>query len=257
VLDPVQVAESAYAAYWLKGCMYGVFESIIGALRTQIGAPYDTFPSAIMEYGKGGVNGIWGTLCGTLNGAAAAITLVSGAPGPVINDVFFWYGQELLPNYKPQNSTFEISGSVAGSPICHGSVQNWCKASGFTPTSPERAERCGWLVASVTKYTVEKLNEQAAGAFSTTHQQPADAQRCMLCHSAVTPEVGHGKNMSCPLCHSGIDSLHPQKHLQIRWTGEGVLEQADAVKGPWNPATSQTNLQAIHLTDPAKFYRLK
>ncbi|MBI4326963.1 MAG: C-GCAxxG-C-C family protein [Chloroflexi bacterium] len=257
-LDPVLVAERAYSAYALKGCMYGVFEGIIGELRAQMGSPYDTFPFGMMEYGKGGINGVWGTLCGTLNGAAAAINLVSSAPAPVINEVLYWYCQELLPNYRPQNPQYQIAGSISQSPICHTSVQRWCEVSGFAPKSPQRAERCGWLSAAVAKYTAEKLNEQAAGAFSGSHQQPAEAQSCMACHDAFAPEkVHHGRNMSCTQCHSGIDTLHPRKHVQIRWTGAGTLEQADTVTGPWTPAATQSNPQPIPLADPAKFFRLK
>ncbi|MBI2929608.1 MAG: C-GCAxxG-C-C family protein [Verrucomicrobia bacterium] len=257
-LDPDLAAERAYAAYYSKGCMYGVFEGILGELREKVGYPFTVFPTAMMEYGKGGVNGVWGTLCGTLNGAAAAINLVSNAPAPVINELFFWYGQEPLPNYRPQTPKYEIGVSVSASPICHTSVQRWCEVAGFAPTSPERKERCGWLTGAVAKYTVEQLNKQAAGTFASTHQLPAEVQRCMGCHAGVAPQkVEHGKNMSCAQCHTGIDALHPQKHVQIRWTGSGTLEQADAVTGPWGPAASQSNPLPLPLTDPVKFFRLK
>ena len=261
-LEPDLVAERAYAAYYSKGCMYGAFEGIIGELREAVGAPYTTFPAAMMEYGKGGINGSWGTLCGTLNGAAAAVWLVSGAPGPVIDEVYFWYTQELLPNYRPQNPKYEIVTSVSGSPICHASVERWCKVSGFAPSSKERAERCAWLTASVAKYTAEQLNKQAAGTFSTVHQRPTDPRYCEECHSTLAPaplQISHGKKMGCTQCHTDIDELHwyPSRHLQLRWTGGGVLEQADSAAGPWSVAPNQDNPQAMPLHSALKFFRTK
>ena len=263
VLNPELVAERAYAAFYVKGCMYGVFEGIIGELREAVGAPYTIFPVAMMKYGAGGINGTWGTLCGTLNGAAAAISLVSNDPGTIIDEVFYWYSQEFLPNYKPHTPRYDIVGSISGSPICHGSVQNWCEVSGFAPTSPQRAERCGWLTASVAKYTAEQLNKQATGTFTTVHQRPADPRYCAECHTTLTPpqrQVGHGKNMDCAQCHSDIDELHwyPSRYLQLRWKGGGVLEQADSPAGPWSVAPDQNNPQALLLKSPMmKFFRTK
>ncbi len=261
-LDPVRVAERAYAGFYAKGCMYGVFEGIIGELGEALGEPYASFPMAMMKYGAGGINGTWGTLCGCLNGAAAAISLVSGAPGPLIDEVYFWYSQELLPNYKPQTPRYDIVGSVSGSPICHGSVQNWCEASGLAATSPQRAERCGWLTASVAKYTAEQLNKQVTGSFSSAHQRPADSRYCAECHSILAPDakkVDHGKRMDCGQCHSDIDDLHwyPSRHLQLRWKGGGVLEQANSPAGPWTVAPNQNNPQAVSFSEAMKIFRTK
>ncbi|MBI4659078.1 MAG: C_GCAxxG_C_C family protein [Verrucomicrobia bacterium] len=258
-LDPGLVAKRAYAAYYTgKGCMFGAFEGLIGELREKVGSPYTQFPVNMMEYGKGGVNGIWGTLCGTLNASAAAINLVSGTPAPLINEMFFWYSQEMLPGYKPETPKYAIAESVAGSPICHVSVQRWCEVSGFKPTSPERAERCACLTAEVAKHTAELLNKQAGGSFAASHQLPDEVQSCMACHGKGAREnVHHGGNMSCTQCHSDIVVEHPSKRLLIRWTGKGTLEKADAVNGPWSPAASQSNPQSVSPNDPAKFYRLK
>lgn len=262
-LDPMRVAERAYAGFYAKGCMYGVFEGIIGELRDALGEPYASFPVAMMKYGAGGVNGSWGTLCGCLNGAAAVIGLVSAAPGPLIDEVYFWYGQELLPNYRPLVPRYEIVPSVCKSPICHGSVQNWCAVSGFAPTSPQRAERCGWLTATVAKYTAEQLNKQVGGAFATAHQRPADPRQCAECHSILAPDankVDHGKRMDCGVCHNDIDEQHylPGRHLQLRWKGDGVLEQANSPAGPWTESLNQNNPQAIPLKSQAQqFFRTR
>jgi hypothetical protein len=257
--DPGLVAKRAYAAYYTgKGCMFGTFEGLMGELREKVGSPYTLFPVNMMEYGKGGVNGIWGTLCGTLNAAAAVINLTSSTPAPLINEVFFWYCQESLPGDRPENPKYEISPSVAGSPVCHVSVQRWCEVTGFKPTSPERAERCAWLTAAVAKYTAELLNQQANGTFVASHELPPEVKRCMACHGKGAQEnVHHGGNMGCAQCHTDIDALHPKKHLTIRWTGKGTLESAEAATGPWSPVAPQGSPHPVPLTDPARFFRLK
>ncbi|MHB9009070.1 MAG: hypothetical protein ACYDC1_19345, partial [Limisphaerales bacterium] len=175
----------------------------------------------------------------------------------------FWYSQELLPNYKPQTPKYDITGSVSGSPICHGSVQNWCEVSGLAPTSPQRAERCGWLTASVAKYTAEQLNRQLADTFSIVHQRPDDPRLCAECHCFAAPDeikVDHGKQMDCGLCHSDIDDQHryPGRRLQLRWKGDGVLEQANSPAGPWTVAPNQNNPQAMPLKGPVmQLFRTK
>ncbi|MBI2831283.1 MAG: C-GCAxxG-C-C family protein [Chloroflexi bacterium] len=204
-LDPVATAERAYTAYYNGGCMYGAFEGIVGELRDKVGAPYDQFPAAMMKYGGAGVAG-WGTLCGALNGAAAATYLLhdSKTGNPIINEVFGWYGAEQLPNYKPASPKFaNISSTAANSQLCHASVSEWCTRSGFKATSPERAERCAWLTASVAKYAVELLNQQADSSFKLVHTVPASVKECLSCHSG-SGSVGnvHTSNQStCTSCH--------------------------------------------------------
>ena len=186
---------------------------IFGELRDKIGSPYDTFPAAMMKYGGGGVAG-WGTLCGALNGAAAAIYMVNDKDvgNQIISELFGWYGQETLPNYTPTSPKYpEIVSSVAESQLCHVSVSKWCEESGFKATSPERAERCAWLTASVAKYTAELLNKQTEGTFSLVHAVPAGVQQCLACHGkdGVKENVHSSKATSCNLCHFGLGTEHP------------------------------------------------
>jgi len=77
-LDPVAVAERAYPGYFKGGCGYGAFEGIIGELRKEVGYPYILIPTEMFIFGEGGVAGI-SSLCGALNGSAAAMFLVTGA----------------------------------------------------------------------------------------------------------------------------------------------------------------------------------
>lgn len=212
-LDPKVVAERAYAAYYNGGCMYGAFEGVVGELREQVGSPYTTFPAAMMKYGAAGVAG-WGTLCGALNGVAAAVFMVleSKAGNPVINEIYGWYGLEALPNYKPDKPKFDtIAASMANSQLCHISVTTWCEKSGFKALSPERAERCAWLTASVAKFTVEQLNKQAAGSFSLAHALPAEVTSCLSCHGkgGAVENVHASNQTSCSSCHSDIWTEHP------------------------------------------------
>jgi hypothetical protein len=211
-IDPTAAAEAAYAAYYTAGCMYGGFEGIISQLREAIGAPYDSFPSTMMGYGGAGVAG-WGTLCGALNGVAAAISLVSDPKvrSPLISEVFGWYGNTALPVYKPASPKFEdIPVSTADSQLCHVSVSTWCTKSGFSATSPERAERCAWLTASVVKYTAEVLNAQADGSFAASFVVPESVTGCLSCHGKNGMGNVHNTNQStCINCHSDLGANHP------------------------------------------------
>lgn len=214
-VDPIAAAERAYAAYSQGGCMFGAFEGILGELRDKVGGPYLTFPSAMMKYGAAGVVG-WGTLCGALNGAAALLYLVLDAKAAtaLINEVFAWYGSEELPNYKPKAPKFDtIKTSVANSPLCHVSVTTWSVKSGFKTGSPERAERCAWLTASVAKYAVELLNQQADSAFKAAHEVPQDVKTCLSCHGkgGEVENVHATSATSCTVCHTDIKPNHPSK----------------------------------------------
>lgn len=72
-LDPKECAAVAYDGYWHKGlgCAYGAFYAIVGLMGEKYGAPYNQFPFAMLEVGKGGISD-WGTICGALLGPASA-----------------------------------------------------------------------------------------------------------------------------------------------------------------------------------------
>lgn len=214
-LDSIAAAERAYAAYYNGGCMFGAFEGIIGELRGKIGSPYDVFPAAMMKYGGAGVSG-WGTLCGALNGVAAAIYLTSDSKvaNPIINEVFGWYGTTPLPTYTPAKPKFaSIKTSVADSQLCHISVSKWCTLSGFKATSSERADRCAWLTASVTKYTVDLLNRQADGTFKATFAVPSSVTGCLSCHGkgGIKENVHATNQVTCTNCHDNLGNNHTAK----------------------------------------------
>lgn len=203
-LDLGAVAERGYAAYSQGGCMFGAFEGVIGELRATVGSPYDAFPAAMMKYGKAGAAG-WGTLCGALNGAAAAISLVAKpeVADALIHTLYTWYGETPLPNYAPKTPKFKIATSTANSPLCHVSVTRWCEATGLKALSPERADRCGQLTASVAKRTVELLNDMADGKTVAAPAVVAEVVTCLGCHGkgGVLENVHASRGNACSICH--------------------------------------------------------
>lgn len=216
-LDLDRVGERAYAGYYNGACCYGAFEGIVGQLREDVGYPYTLMPSEIMVFGEGGVAGI-SSLCGALIGTSSAIFLAAGGlegkkrgeAFGIIRELFTWYEQEALPNYRPTNPKFEIKSSVANSPLCHASVTRWCKAIGFKSFSRERTERCGWLAASVARYGAELLNRKLDGAFKAAHGLSPAVQTCRSCHDKDgTLENSRGL-MDCGGCHfSSAKAKHP------------------------------------------------
>ncbi len=215
-LDPQAAAERGYAGYYKGACCYAAFDGIIGGLREAVGHPYTLFPMEMMVFGEGGVAGI-ASLCGALNGASMAIFLVAGGLDPqkkqqayaLIHELFNWYEQEELPDYRPKNPRFEIKPSVAHSPLCHVSVSRWCKATGFKSFSKERADRCAWLAASVARYSVELLNSHMEGSFKAAHLLAAQVQSCRGCHDQGGAVEDSRGMMDCRSCHFTGKLKHP------------------------------------------------
>lgn len=117
-LDPEASAERAYACHYEGHCMCGVFTSIIGPLAERYGGPYRSFPFAMMSDGAGGVAG-WGSLCGALNGAAAAIALVAPTKEQRTNltaRIFLWYEQTALPIWAPTAPRLDMPAHASVAP---------------------------------------------------------------------------------------------------------------------------------------------
>ncbi len=216
-LDPERVAERGYAGYYKGACCYGAFDAIVTSLREEVGFPYTMMPTEMMVFGEGGVAGI-SSLCGALLGASSAIFLVAGGlegerrqqAFPIIRELFTWYEQEALPNYRPKDPKFEIKPSIAHSPLCHVSVSRWCRETGFKSFSKERSDRCGWLAASVAKYAVELLNSRASAAFRPVHLLSAQTQACRGCHDQGGSLENSRGLMECAPCHGAeAKAKHP------------------------------------------------
>lgn len=217
-LDPALTAARGYAGYYAGRCCYGVFDAVNGALADKHGAPYDTFPSSMLAFGKSGVAG-FGTLCGALNGAGAAIGLYVGAVNKkdptskardkMITDLFSWYEKEALPVFKPTDALLASSkgkdcavpATCAESVLCHRSVGVWCSKAECGASSKERSERCARLTADVAARTVELLNAHLAGE-KPAAQLSAEAQTCLSCHGKGKELDNAKSKMNCAVCHS-------------------------------------------------------
>lgn len=219
-LDPDSIAERAYKGYFSHHCMYASFEAIIGELADQVGRPFSSFPFVMMEYGAGGVNG-WGSLCGTLNGAAAAIQLLSETPSELIDALYHWHQETPLPTTRPRlpadaqgnyPASEEVPSSTAGSILCHIAVSKWSQESGFGIHSPQKRQRCSQTAASVAKKTVELLNRQYGKKFSTIQKPSNRDQKCVSCHQGLGSlrDNSQGK-MRCTSCHTDLRPPHERR----------------------------------------------
>ena len=209
-IKPKEAAERTYKGYYEAQCMYGVFWGVIGELAERRGAPYNTFPVKMLKYGAGGV-AVWGSLCGALNGAAAAIYLVSPDPEPVVEELFGWHQEVKLPDYRPQKAKYSIVKSVARSELCHVSISNWIKISGLQLTSKERSERCAQITASVSRYTAKLLNQQAKGKHKALYPISGQTKACRDCHDKGGSREDTRGKLDCTICHFNLGTKHPAK----------------------------------------------
>ena len=218
-LDVEQARKYGHSGYYEMECCSGAFSGILRQLQEKVGYPYTQIPVRMVRFGMGGMVG-WGATCGTLVGAASAITLVLPFDDAkkVINDLMAWYTRTPFPsdiaNQYASDHQFLVTEyksdqvlpqSVSDSPLCHASVSRWCQASGFASGAPERAERCGRLAGDVAAHTVELLNAYAAKNFTPVAFQPsADSQVCTTCHTSGKDfQMGNftlGKG-ECVECH--------------------------------------------------------
>jgi hypothetical protein len=214
-LDPDAIGQRAFESYLKGHCMYGTFDAIVGTVAEKLGAPYTGFPFEMFLYGMGGVYG-WGTLCGALNGCAAAIQLLSPNPSPLVDELFRWYENTPLPNFDPKGRRFKTVQSLAGSPLCHPSIAKWCEASGKKAYSHERDERCGVLAASVARQCALLLNEQIAGKIIPVTPVDARTRACMGCHEKGGPMENMRSKQTCAPCHSD-ETLSLNGHQKINF----------------------------------------
>jgi hypothetical protein len=221
-LDPEEIRKRAHKAYYDGGCCYGAFHAIVSTLAEKLGEPFTLVPSQMMFYGGGGAAG-WGTLCGALNGVAAAISLVVDRTNAntIIGEVFGWSTQATFPsdtsnNYAVTRSFLinrndqALKQTVPNSVLCHASVSSWCSQAGIRASAPERAERCARLTGDVAARAVELLNDFASSQFRTAFVTPEATSECLTCHSG-NGHVGNVQasvKMSCMHCHRDWDHLY-------------------------------------------------
>ncbi|HEX2969796.1 MAG TPA: C-GCAxxG-C-C family protein [Bacteroidales bacterium] len=205
-LDPTMSADIAYEIYDSGSCMYATFRSIISQLSEKYGEPYSSFPLHMMKYGHGGIGG-FGTICGALNGAGAAIGLFIAdktAQDNLINGLFKWYEETALPEFKPKKAILDFTPplSVSNSPLCHASNTNWVKESGYRVNSDQRKERCRRLTSDVAYRVTLALNEYFGNTYLTTGGENKNTRTCITCHGDNGKIGNTSSKMNCGSCHT-------------------------------------------------------
>ncbi|ASJ95762.1 cytochrome c3 family protein [Shewanella marisflavi] len=219
-LDPMATAKLAYQTG--GGCMHQVFHALVTMLANSESADADKFktiPTALAGYGWAGIVG-QGTVCGNNNATGMLVNIlddINGQNAAVIGASFRYYETEELPYYSDEfvagigstaEKTAEVGkSSVANSILCHSSISNWSKASGFTFS--QKGERCKRLSASVAYHVVELLNRAYKGEdiSALPESKPSqEAQACQSCHG-VSETMGSAasvkSDMECTTCHTG------------------------------------------------------
>lgn len=205
-LDPVVTAGLAYEYYSEGSCMYAIVKSVVSQLAEKVGESYTSFPFHLFKYGHGGIGG-YGSVCGTLNGAAALIGLLitdKNVQDKMIADVFRWYEKEPFPEFSPVSPGYDYVPvkSISNSVLCHASNANWCKTTGLKVDSKERKERCRRMTADVTMKLATSLNEIFENAYITSVQNDETVNSCLTCHGSEGKVNNTAVKMSCNPCHS-------------------------------------------------------
>ena len=221
-LDPDVTAARAYQLYPDGSCMYASFRAIVesvGLVRSEKHPEerpfWESFPYGMMFYGRGGVHD-YGSLCGVLNGCAAAISLLTPdrkAAAAMTRELFDYYESTPLPIFTPAESKFaEMEQSVAESVLCHISVSRWRAESDAEVESPRRKDRCKRLTADGVKKTVEMLNARyhalADGSACPVTQALEPAASCIVCHAPEGSRPDANVRMNCTVCHDDLGDDH-------------------------------------------------
>jgi len=212
-LDPETVRKTAHDGFYEHGCGHAGFAGILRHLVDKVGEPFSLLPLEMMGYASGGIKA-WGTVCGALNGACAAIGLVcdSRTAGRIIDELMLWYTQSPLPgdisngyaekgDYGVDKKIPSLPQSISGSPLCHISTTRWCVKAGYTAESAERFERCARLSGDVAAKAVALLNDQAAGRFTAVYTLPEAASGCLACHGPKGEVRNVAAKLDCTQCH--------------------------------------------------------
>jgi len=251
-LDAEAVRIRAHDAFCTegKGCCYAAFDGIVALLRAQLPSTFPSFPNEIMIYGHGGVVG-WGTICGAVNGAAAAISLVCDKPtsDQLVSELCGWYTQALIPStisndYAVAGDKFtatkydgELTQNACGSVLCHVSVSQWCNASGVAVEDAKRKERCARLSGDVAAKAAELLNAHFGSGFIAEYVAPETIATCIACHGSEGVEANVASKSECNQCHGDYQKAHSS-------VGQKSIEATNfrVEQNFPNPFTNQTTI---------------
>ena len=197
-------------------CGQGSFDAIITKLRDEVGEPYNEIPTTATYWSAGGGSG-WSAVCGAVVGANTAISVVQGdtdSTMKLVDELQRWYTQHKFPMFTPEGEG-KLPTSRSGSILCHTSVTNWCKETGYASGSSERSERCSRLTGETAAKAVELLNAEANGNFEevelASDPSTVDGKNgCRSCHFKGSDfdqgQFTRGK-MECMQCHGGAPHM--------------------------------------------------
>ncbi len=239
-LDPDEAFKRGYLGYLVGECAAGAFWAIMSLLQEKVGYPYTLLPLPTyeemiearkqrkhleipMKYGNGGIEG-YGTICGALNGAAAAIYWIVGSghkhhnpSREIIRRLFRWYEETPFPtslaNEYAEKGLFPVKGKTSkalpalkvDSVLCHVAVSKWCYHTGYASGSKERSERCARITAATARQAVILLNAYLQGELDKYPFKLSKlTAQCRTCHykgkSYQDGQFARGF-MDCKNCH--------------------------------------------------------
>jgi hypothetical protein len=218
-IDPKKAADDSYNLFAEGACHYASFRAIITNVAQALLATgketdaalaqnYLAFPFYMMVYGQAGL-AFYGSLCGALNGCAAALSVF--VPNrddkfAMIQDLSIYYEETPLPIYVPKVDKYpgKMPPNAAKSILCHLSLDKWIKSTGNTLEGYTRVERCIRLTCDTVIKTVELLNAYHADKAKTIAGAAAllpATQSCVECHTHNQGRFDSISKMSCVECH--------------------------------------------------------
>ncbi len=227
---PEALARRSYEMHRYQGfaCAEAVWWPFVEALTPANPSTWGTLPQKMFQFGGQGIKG-WGTICGTLNAAAAIIgmTVGNGAHQSTLTDaVLMYYSKTALPTndaWKSYNKVLGLSTdwtipvednrpianaptSIADSPLCHSSLVQWTMVTDAPNGGPLQKDRCAKACFDVTLKLAELLNAYWAAATPSPDAAPLDPSvaACGACHVTYTPA-----KMSCSSCHDNSSVADP------------------------------------------------
>ena len=219
-IDPQKAADDSYVMFKDGACHYSSFRAIVTNVAHALLATgnekdmvlaknYLAFPFYMMVYGQAGL-AFYGSLCGALNGCAAALSVF--VPNKedkfaMIQDLAVYYEETPLPIYVPtiDNYPGRMPPNPAKSVLCHLSLDKWIKNSKTTLEGYTRVERCIRVTSDMVIRTVKLLNEyHTASPKANTGLLPLlpETQSCIECHSDRQGRYDSLTKMNCTDCHS-------------------------------------------------------
>ena len=219
---PEALARRAFEMHRYQGfaCSESVWWPFVEALSPANPGTWGTVPRKMFQYGGQGIKG-WGTICGTLNAAAAVIGMAVGNgahQGTLTDAMFMYYSQTALPTndaWKSYNKKLglttdwtgptgdnipkeNVPTSIADSPLCHSSLIQWTMITGAENGGPLQKDRCAKACFDVTYKLTELLNAYWVMATPSPAPAPLDpaVSACGACHVTYTPA-----KMACWSCH--------------------------------------------------------